>query len=467
MARARERSDPSGSWRGSGSGVYEHPEQSEPGSEATLQGSWRGSGSAPADPDPDCARSICRGKDSNLRRLSRRVYSPLPLAARAPLRDCWSVAVRGAYDPRVERFDAIVVGAGPAGSATAIRLARGGATVLLADRARFPRDKPCGGGLTGRAVRELPVDVSPVVEDVVRCFEVRLRYRKRFERRSETPLVLMTRRRRLDAFLAEQAAAAGADFRDGVTVEGLTVGPDGATLAVGGREVHGRVVVGADGVNGRIARSAGLGGGIIYGIALEGNGPLRDGATRAGDGRARRRAGRLRLGLSEGRPRELRRRRLGERGAAPARAPAPPLRRPRRRRRHAHGSAGPPPPDPPHERVPAAGRSSSSATPPVSSTRSPATASTRLCSRRVSPRPRSSRHGSTTTSRSSTPPSAATPRPRGRRSSSSTGHPRAAFAVARLPGVWNVIAGLITGDVTHPSDAHGLARPPLRLLARL
>ena len=134
----------------------------------------------------------------------------------------------------------MVVGAGPAGAATAILLARGGASVLLADRARFPRDKPCGGGLTGRAVRELPVDVSPVVEDVVHAFEVRLGYRKRFERRSETPLVLMTRRRRLDAFLAEQAAAAGAVFRDGVTVEGLTVGPDGASLRVGGAAVHGR-----------------------------------------------------------------------------------------------------------------------------------------------------------------------------------------------------------------------------------
>ena len=139
----------------------------------------------------------------------------------------------------MERFDAIVVGAGPAGSATAIRLARGGANVLLADRARFPRDKPCGGGLTGRAVRELPVDVSPVVEDVVRRLELRLRYRKRFERRSERPLVLMTRRRRLDAFLAEQAAAAGADFRDGVTVEGLTMGPDGAELVVGGQRSTG------------------------------------------------------------------------------------------------------------------------------------------------------------------------------------------------------------------------------------
>ena len=46
-------------------------------------------------------------------------------------------------------------------------------------------------------------------------------------------------------------------------------------------------------------------------------------------------------------------------------------------------------------------------------------------------------------------------------------HPRASFEIARIPAVWNVIAGLLTGEVTHPSDARGLARPPLRLLARL
>ena len=210
----------------------------------------------------------------------------------------------------------------------------------------------------------------------------------------------MTQRRRLDAFLAEQAAAAGADFRDGVTVEGLTVGPDGADAR--GRRARGpraRARRRRRRRTASIARAAGLGGGIIYGIALEGNGPLRAGAARAGDGRARRRAGRLRLGLPEGRSRELRRRRVGERGAAPARAPAPPLRRPRRRRRRADRPAGPPPPDPPHERGPPRAGRSSSATPPVSSTRSPATASTRRSSRLASPRPRSSRHGSTTTSR--------------------------------------------------------------------
>ena len=60
--------------------------------------------------------------------------------------------------------DVLVVGAGPAGSATAIHLARSGASVLLADRARFPRDKACGGGVTGRALRQVPCDITPVVE---------------------------------------------------------------------------------------------------------------------------------------------------------------------------------------------------------------------------------------------------------------------------------------------------------------
>ena len=62
-----------------------------------------------------------------------------------------------------ERFDIAVIGAGPAGAATAIRAARGGARVLVVDAAAHGRDKVCGDGLTPRAVAalhdlEIPLD---------------------------------------------------------------------------------------------------------------------------------------------------------------------------------------------------------------------------------------------------------------------------------------------------------------------
>ena len=171
----------------------------------------------------------------------------------------------------MERFDAIVVGAGPAGSTAAYRLARAGARVLLLDRERFPRDKPCGGGLTYRAVRQLPVPVDDVVEDSVRRCQLGLRYRKRFERRTEEPLILMTQRRRLDAHLAARAAEAGADFRDGVRATALEADDDGVTVRFEGSAASAPVAIGADGVNGLTARSLDAVGDRRHAVALEGN----------------------------------------------------------------------------------------------------------------------------------------------------------------------------------------------------
>jgi geranylgeranyl reductase family protein len=165
----------------------------------------------------------------------------------------------------VERFDALVVGAGPAGSAAAFRLARAGARVLLTDKARFPRDKPCGGGLTYRALRLLPFSVAPVVEEEVDVFELGLGFRRRFVRRTVEPLVVMTQRRRLDAFLVEQAREAGAEFRDGAKVE---LSP----LALDGAGIDAAVLIGADGVNGSTRKAFGLDG-HEHEVALEANVP--------------------------------------------------------------------------------------------------------------------------------------------------------------------------------------------------
>jgi geranylgeranyl reductase family protein len=152
-----------------------------------------------------------------------------------------------------------IVGAGPAGSTAAYHLATAGASVLLLDRATFPRDKPCGGGVTGRAARLLPFSIEPVVEDVVDRLECGLRYRHRFTRRARGPLAYMTQRRRLDHFLLQKAAEAGAEVRQGETADA--------------RELDARIVIGADGCNGSSAKQLGLADGVVHGVALEANYP--------------------------------------------------------------------------------------------------------------------------------------------------------------------------------------------------
>ena len=168
--------------------------------------------------------------------------------------------------------------------------------MLLVDKARFPRDKPCGGGLTMRAVRQCPVDPSPVVEEEVdvRRAALPLRRRRRAPR-ARAPVIRMTQRRRLDAFLLDAARERGVEVREG---------DDRSTVD---DEPPADVVVGADGANGTTARAVGLGDGIVHGVAYEGNVPygvVSTRALRAARGRrARRHPRRLRLGLPEGRPR--------------------------------------------------------------------------------------------------------------------------------------------------------------------
>lgn len=162
-------------------------------------------------------------------------------------------------------YDAIVVGAGPAGSTCAYRLATAGASVLLLDRARFPRDKPCGGAVTARAVRELPVEIDEVVERVVSRFELRLRHRRGFSRAATVPLAYMTQRRRLDSLLVSRAVDAGAELRVATTASEVRQnGVDGDSA---------EVVIGADGANGICRKSLACALKHRHAVALEGNFP--------------------------------------------------------------------------------------------------------------------------------------------------------------------------------------------------
>jgi len=180
--------------------------------------------------------------------------------------------------------DVIVVGGGPGGSAAAREIATLGKRVMLLDREHFPRDKPCGGGLSVKSVALLPFDISPVVEHIATGAIVGDPISGSATQEAGEPVLFLTQRRRLDAFLLDQARAAGVDVREGQQVTDVHRRLDGAFEVVvspddGSEDVvyTSLVIVGADGANGVVGRSLGFDPPAEYGVALEGNLPCPDG----------------------------------------------------------------------------------------------------------------------------------------------------------------------------------------------
>ncbi len=155
-----------------------------------------------------------------------------------------------------DRVDVAVVGAGPAGSAAACVAARAGLTVALVDRAAFPRDKLCGGGVTGRAATELRrafgLEITPdlfLTTPLVR-FNAGARVLGRLE---DAPPLHMTMRRSFDARLHAQAVAAGATPLARSRPTEIDTDRRRIRLSCGRRLQYG-VLIGADGVNSAVGR---------------------------------------------------------------------------------------------------------------------------------------------------------------------------------------------------------------------
>ncbi|HUT32400.1 MAG TPA: geranylgeranyl reductase family protein [Planctomycetota bacterium] len=171
-----------------------------------------------------------------------------------------------------ELWDALVVGAGPAGCAAAIRLASEGHRVLLLDRHRFPREKVCGDGLTVEAVACLArLGVQDAVREAAHEVAGLVAYSpSKVEVEVAAPFLAL-RRERLDALLAERAVKAGAVFCQG-EVRDMQERPDGTVVAaVAGRAepARARFAAIATGATTRLAKALGLvAGGAPSGVGI-------------------------------------------------------------------------------------------------------------------------------------------------------------------------------------------------------
>jgi geranylgeranyl reductase family protein len=161
-----------------------------------------------------------------------------------------------------DRFDAIVVGGGPAGSTAARTLALGGARVLVLDRAAFPRNKPCGGGLTCRVLTRFPYLQSAlprISTHAIKRLYMEAPGGESVTVESDQPTVLMVRRVEFDHLLLKMAQEAGAEVMERVEI--TRAAEDGSGIRLESRD--GRVfstplAVAADGVYSVVARRLGF-----------------------------------------------------------------------------------------------------------------------------------------------------------------------------------------------------------------
>jgi geranylgeranyl reductase family protein len=174
----------------------------------------------------------------------------------------------------MEKYDVIIIGAGPAGACAAYTLARSKINVLVIDEDHFPRDKPCAGGLT---VKTLMAFDFPITEEVkYTANSVITSYRGQIFHRLSGNKVLtkMVERAEFDNFFIQKAVDSGVKFLEGVKVTGITRENGIFSVKAGERLLFCEYLIGADGTNGIVNRTFNIVEKDLQGFAIEANCPV-------------------------------------------------------------------------------------------------------------------------------------------------------------------------------------------------
>lgn len=153
-----------------------------------------------------------------------------------------------------ERYDLVIVGAGPAGSIAGFHAARFGLRVLIMDKAELPRRKPCAGGLTTKALMRIPFSIAEILESTTDTIKLSHRSQKPLTLTADGLVCGFIQRDHLDPLLLDAAKSEGCEFRKIGKITDIRCSADRVTVAVDDVHVQADHLIAADGANSRVRR---------------------------------------------------------------------------------------------------------------------------------------------------------------------------------------------------------------------
>ncbi len=157
----------------------------------------------------------------------------------------------------MKHYNVAIIGSGPSGASTAFLLAKQGISTVIIEKETLPRYKTCGGGFVYRGRKDLPFDISEVIEKEFHTVDIYLGDKLHFKTTREEPTISMIMRDSFDNLITQKAKEFGATLLENHKLKGLSFNNNIVTLETSQGNLTANFAIAADGALSPTAKMAG------------------------------------------------------------------------------------------------------------------------------------------------------------------------------------------------------------------
>ena len=157
----------------------------------------------------------------------------------------------------MRHFDVAIIGSGPSGASTAFYLGKKGISTVIIEKETLPRYKTCGGGFVNRGRKNMPFDISEVVEQEFYTVDSYFNKNIHYQSKKDKPIITMIMRDAFDHLLVKKAKEFGVTLLENHTLKSIDFVDNKAVLTTSQENITSDFVIAADGVLSPTAKMAG------------------------------------------------------------------------------------------------------------------------------------------------------------------------------------------------------------------